>query len=72
MRLAFTVTQKQRLVELDAEESITGFVFESEEERDRSFKIIDRELVLKNKKRLELLRLERIWPEPVRILTASS
>ena len=62
MRLAFTVTQKQRLVELDAEESITGFVFESEEERDRSFKKINRELVLKNKKRLELLRLERMRP----------
>ncbi len=62
MRLAFTVTQKQRLIELDAEEAITGLVFNSEEERDSFFKNINRELVHKNRERLETLRHQRMRP----------
>jgi len=62
MRLAFTVTQKQRLIELDAGEAITGLVFNNEEERDSFFKKINRELVHKNRERLDILRQERLRP----------
>ena len=62
MRLAFTVTQKQRLIELDAGAAITELVFNSEEERDSFFRNINRELVHKNRERLDILRLERLRP----------
>ena len=62
MKLAFTVTQKQRLIELDAAEGIDGLVFINAQERDHSFKKINQELVLKNKERLERLRSERLRP----------
>lgn len=66
MKLAFTVTQKQRLIELDAAEE-TEKTFNTVEERDRSFKELNQELVLKNKERLHKLRVEKLRPA-VRIL----
>lgn len=62
MTLAFTVTQKQRLIELNAEERLYKQEFDSKEERDQSFKQLNGELVQKNKRRLERLRLEAFRP----------
>jgi len=62
MTLAFTVTQKQRLIELDAAGDLDGLVFDTVEERDRSFKEINRELVLKNRQRLKKLHQESLRP----------
>ena len=66
MKLAFTATQKQRLIELDAPLD-TENDFINTEERDRSFKELNQELVLKNKRRLQRLRNETLRPA-VRIM----
>lgn len=68
MKLAFTVTQKQRLIELDAAED-TDNCFNTEEERDRCFRKLNQELVLKNKERLHKLRRDNLRPA-ARILEA--
>lgn len=70
MKLAFTVTQKQRLIELDAAGDIDGLFFDTLEERDRSFKEINQELVRKNRQRLQKLHQESLRPA-VRILEAA-
>jgi len=62
MKLAFTVTQKQRLIELDAGERICTQEFDSKEERDNSFKQLNGELVQKNRRRLQRLREETLRP----------
>ncbi|PKM83183.1 MAG: pyrrolysine--tRNA(Pyl) ligase large subunit [Firmicutes bacterium HGW-Firmicutes-14] len=62
MKLAFTVTQQQRLIELDASGDIDGLVFNNEQERDLSFRELNRELVQKNKQRLHRLREETMRP----------
>ncbi len=62
MQLAFTATQKQRLVELDADEDVDALVFTTEEERDLCFKKIHRQLVSKNRQRLQRLRQETLRP----------
>lgn len=62
MKFTFTVTQKQRLIELDAAGGINNREFDTVEERDRSFKEVNQELVLKNRKRLDRLRTERLRP----------
>ena len=67
MELAFTVTQKQRLIELDAAGDVVGLVFETAEERDRSFRVINQELVRKNRQRLLRLRDQELRPA-VRLL----
>jgi len=67
MKLAFTVTQKQRLVELDAPGDIDRLVFNNASERDLFFKKTSEELVHKNKQRLQKMRLESLRPA-VRIL----
>jgi pyrrolysyl-tRNA synthetase-like protein len=56
MRFTFTDTQKQRLVELDAPGEIGNKFFSSAEEREFCFKQLSRELVQKNKQRLQRLR----------------
>lgn len=70
MTLAFTVTQKQRLIELDAGELICAQEFDSKEERDDSFKQLNGELVQKNRRRLQRLRQETLRPA-VRMLEST-
>lgn len=55
MKLIFTVTQKQRLIELDVSGELAELEFDTTEERDYSFKKINEELVLINKRRLQRL-----------------
>ncbi len=62
MKLAFTVTQKQRLVELDIADDVNRLSFDTAEERDDSFKKINQDLVRKNKERLRTLISERLRP----------
>ena len=62
MKLTFTVTQKQRLIELDASGEFTGLEFDTTEERDYSFKKINEELVRINKQRLQRLCNETLRP----------
>lgn len=62
MKLDFTVTQKQRLIELDVREDISGQVFNSKEERDLSFRSIHQQLVAKNKEWLRRLRKDTLRP----------
>jgi len=62
VKFPFTVTQKQRLTELDTAEDIEGFEFSDEEERDLSFKKIHQQLVSKNKQRLKGLRSDSLRP----------
>ncbi len=62
MKLAFTITQKQRLIELDAAEEVNTLVFDSETERDLSFKKLNKELVQKNRQRLDRLQRESLRP----------
>jgi len=56
MKLVFTVTQKQRLTELGATGELGERNFSSAAERDLSFKTIGRELIQRNKQRLQRLR----------------
>lgn len=62
MTFAFTVTQKQRLIELDAGDQISSREFETKEYRDSSFKQVSEELVQKNRRRLRRLRQETLRP----------
>jgi pyrrolysyl-tRNA synthetase-like protein len=55
MEVAFTVTQKQRLVELDATGELDESKFSSATERDLSFKRLSQELIQRNKRRLQRL-----------------
>lgn len=63
----FTVTQKQRLVELDADPEIYDQVFQTPEQRELLFKKLNRELAANNRDRLTRLRSETLRPA-VRIL----
>lgn len=60
MVFAFTVTQKQRLIELDAGEQNCSQEFETKEDRDFSFKQINEEFAQKNRNRLHRLRQETL------------
>lgn len=55
MKLAFTVTQKQRLIELDATGDPDERQFSSAAERDQAFKTVSRDLIQLNKQRLQRL-----------------
>lgn len=63
----FTTTQIQRLVELNAEEAITGQAFENAEERNRSFRIIEAGLVKAHKEKINQLLQSEHKPLAVRI-----
>lgn len=56
MKTPLTITQKQRLTELDADGEIETLLFDTPEERDRTFLAIHKELVRKAKARLRRLR----------------
>lgn len=58
MKFTFTDTQKQRLIELDADEGADKQVFATKEERESAFKEIHKHLVMKNRERLHRLRDE--------------
>jgi phenylalanyl-tRNA synthetase alpha chain len=56
LEFPYTDTQKQRLIEMDAEEKIEEQIFRTKEERDRTFREIHLQLVGKARDRLERLR----------------
>lgn len=62
MNIPFTVTQKQRLIELGARSDTTSSAFPSEEQRDLSFKTIHNQLASENKQRLQALRRDMRRP----------
>ncbi len=62
MSVHWTETQKQRLRELDAEETIEEQVFADIEEREKQFKLLERELAAKNKEELLALRDKKRRP----------
>ncbi len=55
MGITLTKTQKQRLRELGADASMDGKIFSSIQERDASFKTMEKELIEKEKQRLQNL-----------------
>jgi phenylalanyl-tRNA synthetase alpha chain len=57
LSITWTETQKQRLSELDAgEDNIKGRFFDSLQERDRAFQVLERELAARNREALQVLR----------------
>ena len=62
MEYSFTVTQKQRLIELDISNDIDSQTFDSKEEREHAFREIQRKLVDKNRERLNQLRDKTLRP----------
>jgi phenylalanyl-tRNA synthetase alpha chain len=62
VKLAFTATQKQRLIELDAAENLEDFAFDDAAERDGAFRTLERELALENRERLRRLREHTLRP----------
>ncbi len=52
MSVTWTVTQKQKLIELNGEPALFNQTFTSSSERDQAFQKIERELVQKNKQHL--------------------
>lgn len=57
----FSISQRQRLVELNAEETIVNQEFESSQQRDQRFKELEKAYVKENKKKLKhLLEQEHI------------
>lgn len=62
MRIGFTATQKQRLVELDAPGEMREIDFSDAAERDTCFRKMERELAAKNRRRLERLRTQTRRP----------
>ncbi len=61
----WSIAQKQRLVELNADKSITEREFESLKERDAAFKQLERDLVKENKEKLKnLMEREHIPLDP--------
>lgn len=69
MGIPFTDTQKQRLIELDAAPRTDEAVFDSADERDRSFKALSAALSRKNRERIQ--RLNEVSRRPaLRVLEA--
>ena len=62
MNIPLTDTQKQRLIELDADQSLLHRFFDSTEERDHFFREQSKPLVQKNRERLEQLREKSLRP----------
>ena len=60
--LEFTATQKQRLIELDIEETATRSEYTSEKDRDAAFRTLERELVESTRERLTRLQQEKLRP----------
>ncbi|OLN27271.1 pyrrolysine--tRNA(Pyl) ligase large subunit [Desulfosporosinus metallidurans] len=56
MDISWTLIQKQRLHELNANETQQGMCFESQEDRNRAFQELEHQLVVKGKLRLQELR----------------
>lgn len=56
MNITWTLIQKQRLQELNASEVQQALSFESQQDRDRAFREIDHQLVVKGKKQLKELK----------------
>ena len=56
MSVEFTVAQKQRLTELNAAEDVVSRQFEDVKEREKTFKILEKELNEANKDALFALR----------------
>lgn len=56
MGIAWTSTQRQRLIELNADPDILDRVFEDIQERDQYYQTVDKELVSKNKANLLQLK----------------
>lgn len=64
---AFTVTQKQRLVELNAGPEITESVFQDDKERNEAFREVEKRLVKENREKLKKLMEEEHIPLALRI-----
>lgn len=62
MNVTWSKIQKQRLVELNANEVILEYTFQDAKERDKSFQNLDKELVLANKKHLLELKNKELRP----------
>lgn len=62
LEFTWSKVQKQRLVELNADESLLEYTFQDAKERDRAFQSLDKELVLANKKHLIDLRNKGLRP----------
>lgn len=69
MGISFTNTQKQRLTELDAENT-HELIFDSVQEREAAFKKINQEMVERNKQLLNRLQNDTLRPA-VRIMEAA-
>ncbi|HWQ79061.1 MAG TPA: pyrrolysine--tRNA(Pyl) ligase large subunit [Anaerovoracaceae bacterium] len=67
MKVEFTTTQVQRLVELNAEEEIAGQAFETGEERNRFFRTAEARLVKAHKAKIDQLLRSDHKPLAVRI-----
>ena len=63
----WSIAQKQRLVELNADKSITEREFESLKERDAAFKQLERDLVKENKEKLKNLMEREHIPLTLRV-----
>lgn len=62
MQITWSKIQKQRLVELNADEIILEHEFQDIKERDKAFQNLDKELVLTNKKHLIELKNKELRP----------
>lgn len=63
----YTVTQVQRLTELNAGEDITGADFPGKEERNTAFKQVESRLVKENRKKLDHLLREKHLPLTLKV-----
>jgi phenylalanyl-tRNA synthetase alpha chain len=77
-KVVWTEVQKRRLVELDAADDLLGGRFESAEQRDRLFQSLEKQLAVRQRRRLRELRevhrrpmLCRLESRAVEALTAS-
>lgn len=63
----YSTTQKQRLIELNADSSITEQLFDSVDERNTCFKQTEKKLIRENKQKLQKLMEEEHIPLTLRI-----
>lgn len=63
----YSATQKQRLIELNADNSITEMTFDTEEERNTYFKRTEKKLIRENKQKLKKLIADEHIPITLRI-----
>ncbi|MHB8919179.1 MAG: pyrrolysine--tRNA(Pyl) ligase large subunit [Desulfocucumaceae bacterium] len=61
--IVWTITQKQRLKELNADAGLTARLFDNTAERDRAFQDIEKNLVDSEKKRMREVQSERTRPK---------